>query len=518
MKLRYYQTESVKELMDHLHGPNPGHPIVVLPTGSGKTITLSDFANEYLSDNIESNILVLSHIQEILEQDYDALTEYFDGFEVGLYSSGLDSKTIKKITVAGIQSVWRHPEKFKDFNIIIIDECHLVTIKETGMYRKFLNKIKANYVGLTATPFRLGHGYIHKGKGALFTDIVCDYSSAEKFNKLVEDGYLTRLLTKSTVMEMDTDGIKERAKDFAQDDLSKTFDREEITNEAVAEIIKFGHNYKKWLIFAIDIEHAEHIASRLNSLGIKTICIHSEMEGDRRASVSKFKKGDYRAAVNVNVLTTGLDVPDIDLIATLRPTKSPVIHVQSMGRGLRIAPGKDHCLVLDFAGNTERLGPINYIQIKQKEKKKEKGEPITKKCPDCGCIYHPSVKICYACGHKFVFKEKLRAIAGVAEVVRAELVKWIKVTEVTYDIYRKSNKPDSLLVTYNCGLSKFKEWVCFGHEGYAKYKADAWVRFRMKHWPDDLADLLEHSHLLKKPTEIRVNTSDKFARIVDSRF
>lgn len=519
MQLREYQVEAVNKTVEYLSTPNPGHPIIVMPTGSGKTIIICEFINQYLSDKIGSNVLVLSHVKEILEQDYKALTEYFDGYEVGLYSQGLDSKTIRKITVAGIQSVWRSPNKFNHFDIIIIDECHLVTIKQTGMYRKFLNQIEANYIGLTATPFRLGHGYIHQGKGALFTDIVYDLSSSDNFNKLVEDGYLTKLITKSTIMEMNTDKIRIRAGDFAQNDLSKAFDRKTITDNAVNEIVKFGKNYKKWLIFAIDIEHAEHISGTLSSYGVKSLCIHSKMDGDRLELVRDFKEGGYRAIVNVDILTTGFDVPEIDLIAMLRPTKSPVIHVQTIGRGLRIAANKSHCLVLDFAGNTERLGPINYIQIKNKEKSEKKGEPITKKCPDCGCVYHPTVKICDACGHEFIFKEKLKASASVADIVRGELEKWISVSEVTYSIYRKSQKPDSLLVTYQCGLSKFKEWVCFAHKGYAKYKADAWVRYRMNGYrPEDLGDLYKNSHLLKKPIEIKVNTADKFARIVDSRF
>lgn len=520
MQLRWYQNESVDALIEYLKKDDAGHPIVVAPTGSGKTIILCEFVNRFLTEKIDSNILVLSHVKEILEQDHDALAKYFDGFSVGLYSKGLHSKTITKITVAGIQSVWRAVEKFSHFDIIIIDECHLVTIKQTGMYRKFLNGIDANYIGLTATPFRLGHGYIHQGKGALFTDIVYDLSSSKNFNRLVEEGYLTKLITKSTIMEMDTTEIRTRAGDFAQNDLSKTFDRKSITNNAVAEIIKFGKNYKKWLIFAIDIEHAEHISETLNFNGVKTLCVHSKMDDDRSKLINDFKKGEYRAIVNVDILTTGFDVPSIDLIAMLRPTKSPVIHVQTIGRGLRIAPGKDHCLVLDFAGNTERLGPINYIQIRNKEKSKKKGQPITKKCPDCGCIHHPTVKICDACGHKFTFIEKLRSGASVAAIIREELERWVNVSEVTYSIYTKSKKPDSLLVKYHCGLSVFREWVCFSHKGYPKYKADAWVRYRVRtdYFPEDLGELYKNIHLLEKPKAIKVNTTEKFPRIVDSRF
>jgi DNA repair protein RadD len=520
MKARWYQIEATNALMQLLE-KDDCHPIIVAPTGSGKSFMICDFIDQCLTKNPTAKILVLSHIKEILTQDFDAISDYFEGFDVGLYSAGLDSRTVNKITVAGIQSIWRHPEVFKDFSIVVIDECHLVTIRQSGMYRKFLSKLKAQYIGYTATHFRLGHGYIHKGPGRLFNEIAYDMSEPNIFNRLVEEGYLTRLITKATIMKMDTDDIKIRAKDFALDELSKKFDRNAVTDVAVNEIIEFGQNYKKWLIFAIDIEHAEHITDSLCKKGINAAVVHSKMDDDRTAVVNGFKMGKYRAVINVDILTTGLDVPDIDLIAMLRPTKSPVIHVQTIGRGLRVAPNKTHCLVLDFAGNTSRLGPINDVVIKQKEKGKGTGNPIVKECPKCQTLQHPSIKICYVCGHKFVFKTNLKTKADTTEVVRTTVTEWHNVTQITYALHEKPNKPTSMKVTYRIGLQTFHEWICFDHEGFAKYKADNWVRFRAPEGmpePEDVFQLYEWSEWLKKPKKVLVNFSEKFPQIKDAKF
>ena len=497
------------------------HPIVVAPTGSGKSLMICDFIDKYLTHDPHARILILSHIKEILEQDHDALTDYFEGTEIGLYSTGMGSKVIKKITVAGIQTAYRKPELFKDAAIVIIDECHLVTIRQNGMYRKLLSKIDAQYVGFTATHFRLGHGYIHEGEGALFNKIAFDISSPENFNKLVHEGYLTKLITKATLMRMDTHNLHIRAGDYAINELSNRFDREAVTNKAVDEVIEYGANYHKWLIFAIDIDHAEHITATLNSKGVSAVAIHSKMTTDRDHAVIRFRKGKYRAAVNVDILTTGFDVPSIDLIAMLRPTQSPVIHVQTIGRGLRVADGKDHCLVLDFAGNTSRLGPINDVQIKQKKKGPGHGTAPVKECPSCLVLHHPKTKICNVCGHEFVFKTKLTTTADTIAVVSTTYPAWYNIDDIKYKLHVKEGRPTSMKVSYRVGLHTFNDWICYNHRGYAKFKANNWVKFRAPEgmpMPKDVLELYEWSDWLKKPVEIHVDLSQRFPQILDSKF
>jgi len=522
-ELRWYQDECTTALMMAIQDEDC-HPVAVAPTGSGKTVMICDFIDKFLSTNPHGSVLILSHIKEILRQDIQSLERHFgEGIEIGVYSAGLGSRTVKKITVAGIQSVWRKPELFQRFDVVIIDECHLITIKQSGMYRKFFDGLMDPvYVGFTATPFRLGHGYIHEGEGALFNNIAYDISSPENFNKLIEQGYLCNLFTKATLMKMDTSDVTVRMGDYAISSLSIHFDRKSITEVAVDEIIEFGANYKKWLIFGIDIDHAEHITKTFEQRGIEALCVHSKMDGDRDEVIEQFRSDSaIRAIINVDILTTGFDVPQIDLIAMLRPTKSPVIHVQTIGRGLRVAEGKNHCLVLDFAGNTARLGPINDVYVKQVVGDGT-GEPITKECPECLLICHPKLKICPACGHEFVFKEKLQVTATTDAVIKVSDAEWQDVQNIKYFIHHKRGKPDSMRVQYSVGngdiTHSFSEWVCYDHEGFVKYKADHWVKIRAQYgmpMPEDINELLEFSPWLKKPDRVLVNLTERFPKIHD---
>ena len=520
MESRWYQIEATDALMKSLEDKDC-HPIVVAPTGSGKSLMICDFIDRYMTKNPTARILVLSHVKEILRQDCDALEKYFEDIDIGLYSSGMKSRTVKTITVAGIQSVWRRPELFKKVSVIIVDECHLVTIKEDGMYRKLLSHLNATYVGFTATHFRLGHGYIHKGEGRLFNHIAYDMSTPEIFNKLVAQGYLTRLITKATIMKMKVKGLQIRAGDYSIKNMSHRFDRDEVTNIAVDEIIEFGYNYKKWLVFAIDIEHAEHVTKAFIERDVNACVIHSKMEADRDEAVRDLKSGVYRAVVNVGVLTMGLDVPDIDMIAVLRPTQSPMLHVQMIGRGLRVAPNKTHCLVLDFAGNTARLGPINDVIVKQKKKSDGTGTAPVKECPECQTLLHPTAKVCDVCGHEFKFKTSLSKTADVVEVVRTDIAQWHTIDQISYAIHDKAGKKVSMKVTYRIGLSTFNEWICFSHDGWSKYKADNWVRFRSPNgmpFPKDVYQLCEYAPWMKQPKKVLVNFSEKFPKIRDVLF
>jgi len=541
MQERWYQSEAVSETMALLVEKPEAHPLIVMPTGSGKSHTLCRFIDSYLTAAPIKKVLVISHVREILEQDHKALEDYFE-IDIGLYSAGLGSKTIKKITVAGIQSIYSKSELFVDFDLIIIDECHLIPTKGEGMYRTFLSEMSwCTYVGLTATNFRLGHGYIHEGDGALFTDISYNLSDFEKFNRLVDEGYLSKLITKKTEEEWDTSGIKKTGGDFNLKALSEAFGREEITKAAIDEVLRYGKKFKLWLLFAIDIEHAEYISKILNFNGVKTACVHSKME-NRDEVMRDIKAGVYRAVVNVDILTTGFDAPQIDLIVLLRPTESQVLHVQMIGRGLRVvyAPGfdldtiegrlaaieagpKQFCFVMDFAGNTAKLGPINDVKVIQKGKNGT-GEAVIKTCPNCDSICHPSAKFCDGCGHEFIFKEKISMTASNQDVVKKEheLEEWLDVKSVSYSIHSKKGSPSSLRVTYNTGLVSFSEWVCYDHSGYAKRTANNWVKWR---WlghrdklPSDLKALYANVDILRKPKSILVKNSGKFPSIEDAKF
>jgi len=515
---RWYQDEASVATLDAIEDKNR-HPIVAVPTGGGKTHIIGKIIKGYLYRHPTRDIVVLSHVKEILEQDHEKILKYVDE-PVGLYSSMLKSKTIEKITVAGIQSVYKKASHFGDVGLIIIDECHLVTDEETGMYRTFLAEFNANYVGLTATPFR-PRGYLHKVKDALFTDICYDLTSSENFRKLIDEGYLCKLYSKGTLMKMDASDIKMQGGDYNLKLLDRKFNTDEVTELALRETIKTGKNYKKWLIFAISIEHAEGIRDWLNDAGINTGIVHSKMDEDRTEMLDRFRTPFYRAMVNVNVLTTGLDIPDIDLIVMLRPTKSPVIYAQSVGRGLRVADGKDHCLVLDFAGNVAMHGPVDDIVIREKGEKGT-GEPVTKECPVCQAICHPITKICEACGHEFEFKVSIEKTASELDILKTAEKTWMNVTSISVAKHKKINKPASVRIDFLCGLRRFSQWASINsNSGFAAHSAKHVLR-RFYDFPEDfdftVDNILKHRDEFRVPKRIFVDTTEKYPRIEDIDF
>lgn len=540
--LRDYQQESIDLAIKDLREDK--NPIIALPTGSGKSIVLCGLTDEIINIDINARVLILSHVKEILQQNLSALQRYFYGIDIGLFCSGLNSKTINKITVGSIQTCQNSPAEFNKFTHIIIDEAHRVGTKEESGYRKFIKRIKAQCIGLTATPFRMKDGYLNKGKNSLFNSICIDMTRGERFAKLIEDGYLSEIYSKKTVLTLSDKGVKTLGGDFATKDLSEKFDRDHITEGAIIECIHFGKKYNHWLCFAIDIKHAENIADRARAHGISAIAVHSKMK-DRDKAIKDFKNGKYKLMVNVDILTTGFDFPAIDLIIMLRHTKSPIIHVQTTGRGLRplYSRGynlldkiqrllsiekstKTHCLVLDFAGNARRLGPINDVYVKKPGDKKPGDGAMTKTCPECGIDNHLSALFCCNCNFEFVTKEKIETEAFEGELVLKKeekadsFVGWAEVKSVSYDVYSKSGAKLALIAKYNCGLVTYNEFVFINGKGYSKYKADNWLRFRWRgdNYPKTVEECYASCDLIKSPTKIKIDASGKFPKFLDYRF
>jgi len=518
---RQYQIDAAEALYSSIKQEGI-KPVIAVPTGAGKTIILCLLIKQYLIDNPDNEILILTHTKNIIEQDLTALEDFFPEHPIGAYSSGLGRKEKEQITVGGIQSVIKNPDLFRWSNLVIIDEVHKVSHTNEGSYRKLLDGMHAEMCGMSATVFRSGHGYIYKGKGTLFNHLAYDLTSVKNYNKLVKDGYLCKLIAVDTKIKLDSSMVKKSGGDYNIKALAMAHNQESITKAAITEALHYGRKYKKWLVFAIDIAHADNIANQLNSIGIKSKSYHSRSKGD--TALEEFTKGDLRALVSVEKITTGFDSPQVDLILMLRPTMSAILHVQMAGRGTRINPGKDHCLFLDYAGNTERLGPINNVIIPQEQKKgKEGGEAPTKTCPKCRTITHAQARTCDSCGHEFIFESKLQLTASTEEIVTTidhpEIKeKWLNVDRVRYNIHRKPGSPDSLLITYNCGIKVIKEYVCVDHTGFAGRKAAHIVGYRGYQGDLTTYDVYRNRNSLKVPRQILVDMTTKYLNIVNSRF
>ena len=521
---RYYQTEAKQAIFNYFMS-NKGNPVVALPTGTGKSIVIADFIEEVYKHYPMQRIMMLTHVKELIEQNFDKLLDMWPTAPAGIYSAGLGRReAYSKITFAGIGSVSRKPELFGNQDLIIIDECHLVSPNSNTMYQKFIAKLKElnphlKVIGLSATAYRLGLGTITDG--GLFTDICYDLTNMESFNRLIAEGYLAPLIPKQTKTQLDVDDVHIRGGEFIQAELQAAVDKEEITNAALQEIISQGHDRKSWLLFATGIEHAEHIATMLNSFGIPTAAVHSKMDEDREKILRDFKSGKLRAVVNNNVLTTGFDHPEIDLIGMLRPTTSPGLWVQMLGRGTRPCEGKDNCLVLDFAGNTKRLGPINDPILPTKRGKKRGGQAPVRVCELCNTINHASVRVCVCCGFEFPRQVKIHAFASEDDLLVDGLpqIETFKVDRVIYKKHKKLGRPDSINVTYYCGLRLFREWVCLEHPKFAgKHGRDWWRSHSDLDVPETTEEALLLVDRLKIPATINVWLNKKYPEVMSHEF
>jgi DNA repair protein RadD len=371
-------------------------------------------------------------------------------------------------------------------------------------------------IGLTATPFRLDSGMLHEGKNALFTDIAYEAPVRD----LIDAGYLSPLVSKQPATRLDVSKVGSRAGDFIQRDLAAAVDKEAITRAAVTEIIKNCRDRKSWLAFCSGVEHARHVAEEFGRQGIICRTIFGDTPKEERdAIIAAFKRGEIRALASMGVLTTGFNAPAVDLIALLRPTKSAGLYVQMVGRGTRLAPGKENCLVLDFAGNVRRHGPIDLVRPRRPGEAGGSEAP-TKICPECDSIIALSATECPDCGNVFPARQvKITPTAATLPVLSPKL-QWLPVHGVSYSRHDKLGGLPSLKVTYSCGLKSYSEWVCIEHQGYARQKATEWWRKRAPGCsvPLTVDQAIAQAAHLARPSAISVRPSGRYVEISSHRF
>lgn len=524
IQLRPYQRESVDAIYDYF-GSNNGNPLIVLPTGTGKSVCLAAFIKEAISAYPDTRILMLTHVKELIAQNFQALIRMWPEAPAGIYSAGLSRRDINaQILFAGIQSIHKHAMRVQKCDLIIIDEAHLLSRNDGSMYRSFikqLNDINAGLlkvVGFTATPYRLDSGMLHQGKDRVFTDIAYQVSILDMINQ----GYLCTVVPKQTTTQLDVSGVGKRGGEFIAGQLEAAVDRDEVTTAAVDEIVEYGKDRGSWLIFCSGVSHAKHVRDEIRARGISAEMVLGDTPApERDAILRSFKNGTLRCICNVSVLTTGFDAPGTDLIALLRPTESVGLYIQMVGRGTRLAPGKEDCIILDFAGNTARHGPIDMVDGAKEEKSEGTGDAPIKTCPECQTINHASKRICISCGFEFPPPAtKLAPKAATNALLSTQMQpEWLDVKSVSYTIHAKEGKPSSLRVNYQCGMIWHSEWVCFDHTGYPRTKAEVWwIKRAGAPVPRNTAEALERKNELKEPTAIRVRPVGKYVEILGFQF
>lgn len=522
MKLRPYQEDAVAAVWDYFRRET-GNPILALPTGTGKSLVAAKLVEGMVKAYPSTRILGLTHVKELISNNYDTLLRIWPTAPAGVYSAGLKRKDVfAPITFGGIASIRNKGLLFKNTDLVIIDECHLVSPNATTTYRRFIDELRQHrptlkVIGLTATPYRLGLGTLLDG--GLFTDIAYDITKGEDFITLIDAGYLAPLVPKKPSVQIDISDIGTRQGEFIPADVSREMQRQDLTRKAMAEAFAAASDRRHWLVFATSIEHVDEIVALLREKGMPAAGVHSKIpDRDRDAAIAAFKAGQVQALVNKDILTTGFDFPSIDCIVMLRPTKSPGLWVQMLGRGTRPAPGKHDCLVLDFAGNTERLGPINYPTLPTPSKKGAGTAPV-RTCPECQTILHISIRQC-PCGYEFPLPPKFTEFASTADLIakREEPVYGIfAVDRVLATPHRKAGKPPAVRVDYHSGIRRFTTYVCPEHGGFATTQARRWWFIHGRDlgpMPSSAAELLARFSEVKAPYSIKVHLNRKYPDIV----
>lgn len=403
IELRDYQRRVLNDLYSWF-GEHQGNPCIEAPTGSGKSVLIAAFCKENLEANPGIRILMATHTKELIEQDAKALLNIWPEAPIGIYSAGLKQKDIDKpITIGGIQSLYRNASVFGYIDVLLVDEAHMIPTSGTGMYLTFIRNLKEHnpdltVIGFTATPYRLKHGMI-TDKPAIFDAPII---KAVDIRELQARGFLAQLRSKATKKELITDGVRIQGGDFVESDLQEVIDKDITSRAVVEETLRRASSREHILFFCCGIDHAEHVRDILREKGVSAEAVSSRCTDEERDRIiADFKAGKIRCLTNTAILTTGFDYPDIDCIVMMRPTLSPGLYSQEVGRGLRVKSNGEDCLVLDFAGNIRRHGPIADVKPPENKRAQRKGVAPSKICPECDEIVALQSHVCPCCGYEW---------------------------------------------------------------------------------------------------------------------
>lgn len=564
MPLRYYQREAIDALFDYWDA-EAGNPLIDLATGAGKSMVMSEIIIQLLQGWPHLRIGVITHVKELIEQNYDELKGLWPLAPAGIVSAGLNRYDYgAQVMFGGIQTIWNKVEYTKAFDIILIDECHLIPPDDGKMYTEFFRMCReanpdVKLVGLTATPYRLGTGRLDSGEGRLFDRVVYTYSIADG----VRDGYLTPLTTKGTSIEISAKGIRKDSKGEVNRKQAEKA-AEEITREAIAEIVRRGHDRRSWMLFCSGKDHAVSCRDELRAWNITCESVTDETPAaERREILKAYKNYEIQALTNNAVLTTGFNHKGVDLIAFLRLTMSISLYLQMAGRGTRplympgfnehdprhtaedrraaIANGpKPNCLVLDFARLVDTHGPVDSVVVD--ERTKGDGEAPSKMCPTdredegidawedgktddihaprgpifgCGEKLHAAARFCKVCGYRFNFESgpKIDAVADDKPIMAAGTAEERLVIRRSFKLNQgKSGKKDTVMTLYYCETGKsIADWLCPEHKGWMAQKASA---FWTAHGgelpvPMDCVEWIERQNELGHTKKIEVRPGKK---------
>ena len=411
LELRPYQKDSVENVRNsYRSGKNK--PLLVLPTGGGKTICFSHITHHASAKG--NRVMIIVHRQELLDQCHLSLVSI--GVEHGIIASGRTQDNTKNVQIASIQTLVRRIDKIPQPDLIILDEAHHAC---AGSWQKVLNRWSSSRVlGVTATPARLDG----KGLNSVFDDIII----GPQVTQLIKDGYLCNPVYYAPAT-IDLSGVKTTAGDYNKKEVNDRMDKPTITGDAVEHYRRLANNLPT-VVFCSSLKHAKNVCEAFIQAGYPSGILDGTLsDHDRRKRVRDLATGEIKILVTVDIVSEGFDLPLVSVAILLRPTQSLSLHLQQIGRVLRVSPGKDRAIILDHVGNCIRHGLAEEERewtldgIKKKPKSANKNEsPRYLQCPKCYIIHKPADK-CENCGHIREIKERVpEQVSGTLEQINID--------------------------------------------------------------------------------------------------
>lgn len=570
-QLRDYQQQAVQAVL-HYFRRHAEPAVVVLPTGAGKSLVIAELARL-----AKGRVLVLAHVKELVEQNHNKYQQY--GLEAGIYAAGLGRKESQdKVVFASIQSVARNLAAFtQGFSLLVIDECHRVPDAEDSSYRQVIHHLQQQntqlkILGLTATPYRLGLGFIYQchSRGLIRSEEprffrFCIFELP--IRHLLERQYLTPAkLLDAPLLSYDFSGLKpSSAGYFREEELAAVINSaKRVTPQIIAQVQHYAAQRQGVMIFAATTAHAKEIMQYLPADSAALI-LASTPAPVRAELLTAFKAKTLKYLVNVAVLTTGFDAPHVDLIAILRPTESVSLYQQIVGRGLRLSPGKSDCLVLDYAGNsydiyaTEigtppphssadlvtvpcpvcnfannfwgKIDPAGFViehygRRCQGFDNSKMPEIIpcgyrfkAKFCPECGHEHDIAAKFCHQCQTVLVDPDK-----KLQDALKLKDALILYPTEMRFDVSSDSRGQSRLKITYlNATGQQLHEFWPLQTKSQKQRFARVFVPAHLtdRHRPFDMTSvraIMAQLHRLSPPAALVARKDGRFWRIRDKLF
>lgn len=359
--LRPYQKDAIVAINDCWQ-KGAKAPLIVLPTGAGKTIVAAEIMARVHGAS-HGKCLFLAHRKELLDQTVQKIAIVSPSTRVGLVQANKD-EVGREITVASIQTIGhkskKRLQKILDngpYRLLVLDEAHHAV---SPQWEKVIKELRAAnpsmfVMGMTATPGR---------EDGVALDRVFDTVAYERnVLDMIREGWLVPPRGFRVTIDVDLDDVGVRDGDYVASQLSKVMNTPYVNRAVVSAWQQYGHD-RKMLAFAVDVEHAHALAQEFTDAGYVAEAVDGSMApADRQARLDRFRRGEIKILVNCQVLTEGYDDPSTEGVIFARPTQSQALYIQSLGRGLRLYPGKTECIVIDCVGNSDKHRPVQLASL-----------------------------------------------------------------------------------------------------------------------------------------------------------